>query len=150
MKIENKDLTSIVETWVLLEIQSAKLAAIRRTEQDLSNIKKALKIYTQKVQLNKQAINEDQVFHLKISEASKNEILQSLISILRSEIIRDFPQLDRYKNKTATAVIDEHEIILKHIVTLEPERAEQAMRQHLQDMYHYSQHSKSREGNGSG
>ena len=55
LKIDNNDFASRVEMWVLLETESAKLAALRRTDQDISAIKKALDVYANKVKFGKQA-----------------------------------------------------------------------------------------------
>ena len=41
LKMEESDFRSLVETRVILEVQSARLAAEKRTEEDLENIKKA-------------------------------------------------------------------------------------------------------------
>ena len=74
LKIEDHDFASLVETRVLLETESAKLAALRRTDQDVLDIKAALDAYAHKVKLNQQAVEEDLMFHLKIAEASKNNV----------------------------------------------------------------------------
>ena len=144
LKIENSDFASLVETRVLMETESAKFAALRRTDQDIEEIKEALKAYESKVELNQQAIEEDLMFHLKIAEASKNTVLKSLMLIITPDIIKNFIKLDICKDGRMTDALREHKTILQHIIAQEPEQAAEAMRIHLKDVFEYSQRLKKR------
>ena len=148
LKIENSDFASLVETRVLMETESAKLAALRRTDQDIKDIKEALEAYELKVKLNEQAVEEDLMFHLKIAEASKNTVLKSLMLIITPDIINNFITLDICKDGRFIDALEEHNIILKHIIAQEPEAAAAAMRTHLKDVFEYSQSLKNRQRNG--
>ncbi len=139
LKIENIDFASLVETRVLLETESAKLAALRRTDQDIRDINIALEAYAHKVKLGQQAVEEDLMFHLKIAKASKNNVLKSLMLIITPDIINNFIQLDICKDGRFYNALDEHKIILEHIIAQEPEKAATAMRVHLSDVVEYSQ-----------
>lgn len=139
LRIENSDFASLVETRVLLETESAKLAALRRTDEDLNDIKMALDAYANKVKQNQQAVEEDLMFHLKIAEASKNTVLKSLMLIITPDIINNFIKLDVCKDDRVNHALAEHEIILKHINRQEPEEAAAAMRTHLREVFEYSQ-----------
>ena len=150
LKIENTDFSSLVETRVLLETEAARLAALRRTNQDIKDIKEALDAYANKVKLNQQAVEEDLMFHLKIAEASKNAVLKSLMLIITPDIINSFIQLDICKDGRSYAVLEEHDVIVKHIIAQEAEAAATAMRIHLKDVLEYSQSLKKRKENGSG
>jgi len=150
LKIENSDFASLVETRVLMETEAAKLAAIRRTDQDIQDIRNALEAYENKVKLNQQSVEEDLMFHLKIAEASKNTVLKSLMLIITPDIINNFLSLDICKDERSVDALEEHKIILKHIVDQEPEKAAAAMRTHLEDVFEYSQSlMKKRQHNGS-
>jgi GntR family transcriptional repressor for pyruvate dehydrogenase complex len=138
LKIENSDFASLVETRVLLETTTAKLAAERRTEEDIEKITAALEAYEKKVKAGQQAVEEDLMFHLKIAEASKNSVLRSLMLIITPDIVNSFIKLDVCKDDRVFKALEEHEIILKHIIAQEPEQAASAMRIHLQDVVDYS------------
>ncbi len=148
LKIENSDFASLVETRVLMETESAKLAALRRTDEDIQDIKEALEAYEHKVSLNQQAVEEDLMFHLKIAEASKNTVLKSLMLIITPDIINNFIKLDICKDGRSNEALDEHKIILEHIIAQEPEEAAAAMQIHLKDVFDYSQDLKKQQGNG--
>ena len=145
--MENNDFASLVETRVLMETESAKNAALRRTEQDIIDIRKALEAYANKVRLNQQAVEEDLIFHLKIAEAGKNTVLKSLMLIITPDIIKNFIKLEICKDGRSNEALDDHEIILQHIIAQEPEKAAAAMRKHLKDVYDYSQELKMQQEN---
>lgn len=139
LKIENSDFASLIETRVLLETQSARLAATRRTDEDVEIIREALVAYERKVKEGAQAVEEDLMFHLKIAEASKNSVLKSLMLIITPDVINSFLQLDICKADRILKALDEHKIIFEHIVAQKPESAALAMRDHLSDVVEYSQ-----------
>ena len=149
LKIENSDFGSLVETRVLLEVESTRLAALRRTAQDIEDIRKALEAYELRVKLKQQAVEEDLMFHLKIAEASKNSVLKSLMLIIIPDIINSFIKLDICKDDRTTNALEDHNVILNHIIKQEPDEAAAAMRVHLKDVFEYSQSLKGRNGNGS-
>lgn len=138
LKLEKTEFSSLVETRVILETNGAKLAAERRTPEDIIEIEKALKAYEAKVRLNKSAVEEDLMFHLKIAEASKNAVLKSLMLIITPDIVNSFIQ---YKvcddNEIDDKVLKEHEDILQHIVNGDGDAASEAMRKHLRDVLEF-------------
>ncbi|MGC6422767.1 MAG: FadR/GntR family transcriptional regulator, partial [Flavobacteriaceae bacterium] len=69
----------LVEGRIFLELKGVKLASLRRTEQDLSNIENALANYSEKVIRGEEAVQEDLLFHLAIAKASKNPTLNSFM-----------------------------------------------------------------------
>lgn len=139
LKMEDSDFRSLVETRVLLETQSARLAAQRRTTEDIVNLQTALVNHRKKVELGEAAIEEDLIFHLKIAEASKNTVSRSLMMIITPDIINNFITLDICGDNRNASALEEHQNILNHIIAQEPELAAQAMREHLSDVYEYSQ-----------
>lgn len=139
LKIENNDFASLVETRLMLETNAAMLAAERRTEEDIENLNNALSAYERRVKQGVQAVEEDLLFHLKIAEASKNSVLKSLMMIITPDIVNSFIKLDICKADRIHRAVDEHHVILKHIIAQEPEQAAAAMRTHLSDVLEYSQ-----------
>lgn len=138
LKLENSDFASLVETRVILEKQTAYLAAERRTNEDIANIRKALDAYIEKVEDGKLAVEEDLMFHLAIAEASKNSVLKSLMLIITPDIINSFNKLDICKDGNVFKALEEHKLILDHIVNGKPRLSAAAMEEHLQDVLDYS------------
>ena len=146
LKIENSDFASLVETRVLLETEATRLAAKNRTEQDILEIKEAMHAYNKKADQGSSAVEEDLMFHLKIAEASKNSVLKSLMLIITPDIIGSFIQLDICENGRSINSLQEHEIIVEHIIAQDEEAAAAAMRAHLQDVLKFSKDLKQQNG----
>lgn len=138
LAIEKSDFASLVETRVLLEIKAASLAAQRRSADDIIALQAALELYENKVEQGEEAIEEDLLFHLKIAEASKNAVLKSLMLIITPDIMKNYAQLKVCDNVTAYKKIDEHRIILDHIINKNSAAVELAMQNHLSDVLSYS------------
>ena len=138
LAIEESDFFSLVETRVLLEIKAASLAAERRTSDDIIALQNALTLYEQKLSKDNQAIEEDLLFHLKIAEASGNKVLKSLMLIITPDIIKNYAQLKICDTSTLQKTIEEHRIILKHIIDGDVQAVEQAMQMHLKDVLQFS------------
>ena len=138
IKLDNSDFASLVETRVILETQAARLAATRRSPENIVAIRAALDAYRQKIESGGQAMEEDLHFHITIAEASQNTVLKSLMLIITPDIVSSFIKLDICKGDHFFKVLDEHELILQHITNQEPELAAQAMRKHLSDVLDYS------------
>ncbi len=142
LKLEKNDFTSLVETRVILETQCAKLAAKRRTPEDIIAIEKALYAYEEQVKKGKPAVEEDLMFHLKIAEASKNAVLKSLMLIITPDIVNDFIQYKVCDEPTNHKVLREHEAIFQDIIDQNGAGAGNAMEEHLRDVIEFSQRIK--------
>lgn len=148
METEKSYLASLIETRVLLEIESAKLAAERRTNQDIEDIRTAMEVHAYNIKLNQPALEEDLAFHLAIAKASKNAVVKSLMLIIRPGMINGFPPLYFVGDQHATTILAEHEILLKHIIAQNTEGAATAMRAHLKAVYDFGQRLKNQQKNG--
>jgi GntR family transcriptional regulator, transcriptional repressor for pyruvate dehydrogenase complex len=134
LKMEGSDFHSLIETRLILEAQTAKFAAIRRTESDIEELEEALSLYEAKVKVGEQAIDEDLLFHIKIAESSKNNVLKSLMLIVTPDILTHFTKHNVCGGGKPFGALQEHKEILEHIKNQDPEKAEKAMINHLSDI----------------
>lgn len=118
-----------------IEPYLAELAATHRTEQQLADIKQAFLINVSDNLEHSQDHIGDRLFHIRIAEASQNNaysyFLKYLLGQQYTELFgrlrclytpEDMPLRSQY----------EHQEILTAIQNQEPERARQAMHQHIQ------------------
>jgi len=138
LQLDQSDFHDLVETRVVLEKQSASLAAIRRTEDDIIKMTNALEAYNKQVRAGNPAIEEDLMFHLTIAEASKNSVLKSLMMIITPDIVANFINLRVCGNDKIAKSMDDHQDILNHIVNQDPNAASLAMEEHLSDVLEFS------------
>lgn len=143
LKIENNDFAALVETRVLLEAKAAKLAALRRTDEDIKALKAAMHAHNAKAKKGIQSVEEDLMFHIKIAEASKNNVLKSLMIIITPDIIKSFIHLNVCEDGRSVNSVEEHKVILDAIIAQDPVAAEQAMKNHLNDVLEFSHNKKS-------
>tara|TARA_R110002096_G_scaffold17720_10_gene61198 strand:- start:6700 stop:7410 length:711 start_codon:yes stop_codon:yes gene_type:complete len=137
LRLEDSDFKSLVETRILLELKTVRLAALRRTDEDLIHIKEALDAYEQKVLSNEDAVQEDLLFHLAIAKASGNSTINTFMLTITPQIIMDFEKYHVCDKKMAVLAIQEHTEIYEAIKKQDPVLAKQKMKDHFSVLYQY-------------
>lgn len=140
LRIEENEFKDLVETRVVLEKQAAYFAALRRTPDDIITMKKALAAYEEKLKLDEPAVEEDLLFHLKIAEASKNGVLKSFMMIITPDILNSFIKLKVCDADNNNKTMEEHRLILEHIIDQNPKQAAKSMDLHLQDVLDFGKY----------
>lgn len=137
LRLEDPDFKSLVETRILLELKTVRLAALRRTDEDLKNIREALDAYNAKVLAGKEAVEEDLLFHLAIAKASKNSTMNTFMLIITPEIITNFEKYHVCDSNQSFLGIQEHEDIYTAIKNQDPQEAKAKMKVHFKILYQY-------------
>jgi GntR family transcriptional repressor for pyruvate dehydrogenase complex len=137
LRIGESDFKSLVETRILLELKTVRLAALRRTNEDLLQIENALEAYSSKVLNGENAVQEDLLFHLAIAKASGNSTINNLMLIITPEIITYFAKLQVCDENQSRAGIEEHKAVFEAIKTQNPQLAKQKMKEHFKALYNY-------------
>ncbi len=138
LQLEENDFASLVETRVMLEVQGVRLAAERRTADDLVLMEQALAAYEDKVATGTPAVEEDLLFHLSIADASKNGVLKSFLMVITPDIINSYNTYRVCNTRTNQKAYDEHKEILHHIRKQDAVAAQEAMLRHLGDVAKFS------------
>jgi GntR family transcriptional repressor for pyruvate dehydrogenase complex len=137
LRLEEPDFKSLVETRILLELKTARLAALRRTDEDLLAMKEALEAYSEKVINGEDAVQEDLLFHLAIAKASGNSTMNTFMLIIIPEIITNFEKYHVCDKGLAQSGIIEHQGIFDAIRDQKPQLAKQKMKEHFKMLYQY-------------
>lgn len=137
LSLNTPDFKSLVETRILLELKTVELAALRRTNEDLEQIRATLNAYNKNILGQKDALEEDLLFHLAIARASKNDVMINFMLIITPEIITNFEKYSVCDELESTSRISEHENIYQAIENKDSERAKEMMRLHLNDLYQF-------------
>ncbi len=131
-----RDIIAILELRISLETEAASLAALRRSEEQLADMRSALDDFNAAVESEGDCVDADIRFHLAISRATANRHFADFMQHLGEAII------PRARINTAKLVGDdfaqylyrvnrEHEDIYNAIRRQDPEAARAAMRTHL-------------------
>jgi GntR family transcriptional repressor for pyruvate dehydrogenase complex len=139
IKYNKDDFNALIEARYHLELTAVKLAAERRTEDDLLEIKKALLEYELKIGngLNN-AVEEDMIFHIKIAKASKNPVIESMILILIPDLIKNIVDNKICGDNRGKTAIPEHRAIFEAIEKQDFRLADIAMAKHLNEIWQIS------------
>ena len=137
LSLEEQDFVSLVETRILLELKTVKLAAIRRTDEDLERIKFALDAYNKKMISGEDCLEEDLLFHLAVASASKNSTINTLMLLITPEIIVAYDKDRVCEGDVALSEIKKHEDIYSAILNQDPKLAKEKMKAHFSKLYDY-------------
>ena len=137
LRLEAPDFKSLVETRILLELKTARLAALRRTDEDLKHMKETLDAYSKKVMNNEDAVQEDLLFHLAIAKASGNSTMNTFILTITPEIITNFEKYHVCDENQAYKGIQEHTDIFEAIKDQNPKLAKEKMKIQFKTLYQY-------------
>jgi GntR family transcriptional repressor for pyruvate dehydrogenase complex len=126
----------VLELRIAVETESAALAAIRRTPENLLSLRSALDAFMGAIAEGRDAVGPDYQFHLEIARATQNAHYAGLMATLGGSMI---PRARLEKAEPLTAerieylqrVNVEHESILAAIERQDAEAARAAMRTHL-------------------
>lgn len=137
LNLQEPDFKSLVEMRILLELKTVRLAALRRTNEDLQLLKKALDAYAYKALRGEDAVQEDLLFHLAIAKASGNSTMNTFMLIITPEIITNFKKHHVCDTDLVKEGIKEHEDIYNAIVAQNPQLAKEKMKVHFKVLYQY-------------
>ena len=137
LKMDNCDFHSLVEARSIIEINAAKLCAIRRTEEDLKMIESAMNNYNKKLKECGSALEEDLYFHRTIAEGSKNTVLKSMMMTITPDIMVNYAKFNVCKTNFEIP-ISEHRLLFEYIKNNNAEAASNIMSQHLTGVLNFA------------
>ena len=137
LKMDNCDFHSLVEARSIIEINAAKLCAIRRTEEDLKMIESAMTNYNKKIKECGSALEEDLYFHRTIAEGSKNTVLKSMMMTITPDIMVNYAKFNVCKTNFEIP-ISEHRLLFEYIKNNNAEAASNIMSQHLTGVLNFA------------
>ncbi len=135
-----RDVIAVLELRIGVETEAAALAAQRRTDANLAQMRQALEAIAAAVEAGRDAVGADFQFHLEVARASQNSHFADLMASLGSMIIPrarleagdgpvDGP--DEAQLQYLRRVNGEHASIYEAIANRDPDGARAAMRTHL-------------------
>ncbi|USI71925.1 FadR/GntR family transcriptional regulator [Sphingomonas morindae] len=132
------DVIKLLEMRLAIEAEMAALAAARRTTADIGAIREALRRMAEVEGDPEAAARADAAFHLAIARATQNDYYVRIVDFLgvrlvppRNLYLRDGSGPDHVAY--VAKVRAEHEAVLDAIVRMDPPRARDAARHHMQE-----------------
>lgn len=130
LRFQPENFSELMEVRKILEPGIARLAALRRSEEDIAQMKDILKEAGEHLDDFEKCLALDLAFHHKVSECTKNGLLAGLAEPVNSAL------RDVYEEPTAylasqPRTLEEHRNILEAIERSDPDAAVAATRWHL-------------------
>jgi DNA-binding FadR family transcriptional regulator len=128
-----RDVLAVLELRIALETEAAGLAAVRRTDEQLSEMRRSLESFRDKLSRGEDTVEPDFEFHLGIARATDNRYFPDVLSHLGASVIPR-SRLPVAELKDATyfdRITHEHDDILNAIQRRDLEGARAAVRNHL-------------------
>lgn len=119
-----------VEVRRIVEPSTAALAAARRTEEDIADIGHWIDAMQRAHDTDGRVIDYDEAFHVSIARATHNHTLMELVNTL-VDITHESREMSFEPVVAAEAAITDHRKIFEAIRDGSPERARQAMLDHV-------------------
>jgi GntR family transcriptional repressor for pyruvate dehydrogenase complex len=132
-----RDVLAMLELRISLETEAAGLAAARRTEQQLTQMREALGVFQANIESGADTADADFQFHLQIAYATENRYFADVMSHLGKATIPSsrVPAVEKAIGEARvqylSRVSQSHEGIYDAILRRDPEGARAAMRAHL-------------------
>ena len=129
-----QDVIAVLELRIGVETEAAAIAAQRRTEANLAQMRRALDAVSAALDEGRDAVAPDFQFHLEVARATQNSHFADLMTTLGSAIIpraRLAGEISEAHLNYLRRVNAEHENILEAIASGDSDAARAAMRTHL-------------------
>ncbi len=130
--LADTDFGTLMEVRAVLEVECARLAAQRRTPAQLAEIQKSFATHERLVARGDPGYEEDPLFHLKVAEASGNQVLRSLVGLFTPDVIRLTQTYGTCRDDRSRRALEEHRAILRGIEDSDPRAASEAMAHHVE------------------
>nr|WP_277818542.1 FadR/GntR family transcriptional regulator [Bacillus sp. TL12] len=138
--MKKEDILNLLEVRKVLEVGAVRVAAAKRTEDNLQNMKHWLDEMAKSIGNEKAGEKADFHFHMGIAESSHNNILLELmnhVSEMIAETIGESRRIILYgEQTTAERLLEEHQAIYDAVLKQDVESAQQAMLNHLTNVEH--------------
>ncbi|MFD3447484.1 FadR/GntR family transcriptional regulator [Microbacteriaceae bacterium 4G12] len=133
--MKQEDIVNLLEVRKVLEVGAVQVAAVRRTDKDLLEIKRALDEMKSGLGDEDAGEQADFRFHMAIAKASHNGILIEMMNHVAEMIAKTIGETRRIilygEQTTAERLAEEHQVIYEAIVNQDGATAEKAIFEHL-------------------
>jgi len=130
------DVMAVLELRITIEAEAARLAALRRTEQNVADLRRTLATFETQVKLGGDTVATDVEFHKQIAAAAGNRYFYDILAQMGATIIPrtrvNTAELAHGDQKAYLARVHrEHEEICDAIARRDADGAHEAMHRHL-------------------
>jgi GntR family transcriptional repressor for pyruvate dehydrogenase complex len=130
LRMHDGDLGELFEVRRILEVESAGLAALRRTAEDLAAMRGAVRRMEEGLQSPERYVGGDVHFHMAVAAGSHNRMATHMMQAIRDVLHRALMSIYHIPGSPERS-LGQHRQILEAVAARRPEQARERMRQHL-------------------
>lgn len=147
---DQRNLLSVMELRLCVEVEAAAMAAENRGEADLALIDEALAAMKEAVAANGSAVEEDFAFHCAVAAATGNELIEGFLRflgvfVIPRPLLRMRPSDPGKGAAYMDRLVEEHQAVRDAIALQNAHAAREAMRLHLERGMTFNQNATSDE-----
>ena len=129
-----EELIDILVARRAIEREIARLAAIHATEEEIKDLWQVQRLHHERTHHSKgMAAEQDVAFHRILAKASRNKVLEGAMELIRQDGQLS-PVLEYIRKEVHSVVALDHAKIAKAVEQHEPELAEKAMVDHIENL----------------
>lgn len=128
-----RELMDILMARKAIESQLAKLAAMYITDSEIEELQKIIQIQRNHVETGESIAEDDLEFHKTIARVAKNRVLAAAMDLIRQQVQLS-PIFEYIRKEVKSTVLTDHENIFRAIISRNPEKAENAMIRHIENL----------------
>jgi GntR family transcriptional regulator, transcriptional repressor for pyruvate dehydrogenase complex len=133
-----RDILDLLEFRLGLEVEAARLAAVRRRPDDLSRMRAALARLDAADEAGADSAEEDLAFHRAVAESAHSPLYGRVLAFVSDPLLASIRGM-RAKDAGARVHVEirrrDHESVLARIEAADPAGAADAMREHIETSY---------------
>ncbi|MCC6830285.1 MAG: FadR family transcriptional regulator [Thermoleophilia bacterium] len=131
--------TDLFEARRLVEVETARLAAERRTESDVRDLEGIIAEHARLIAEGRPAVDPSVRFHVAVAAAAHNEVLFGFVTSFAELLAERGPTLEKEPGYREWE-LEQHTSVLRPIVAGDRRAAARAMRAHLDAVVPYHEH----------
>lgn len=126
-----KFIMELLEVRLVLEVEGARLAAVRHTSDDIRELEAALKQMESEIDAGNSGVKGDNAFHLTLAKASHNRVLLEFIKMCSNLFEADLENHLENKARAKDEAMDHHRKMLEAIQNNDQDTCHELMEKHI-------------------
>lgn len=131
LKRNGSTMEELIEVRYAIELRTTKLAAINATKADIEQIEMHVKIMQNNISTTEEYAKADIDFHQTVAKASHNTVFEFILKTIRPLLEEMIYETLKFEHRPELSM-KYHEKIFEAIKAKAPEKAVEAIREHLQ------------------
>ncbi|RQD70743.1 MAG: FadR family transcriptional regulator [Tindallia sp. MSAO_Bac2] len=130
ISVDNELLLDLLDVREIIEVETARLAALNGTEDDFEKIKNVIEKAEKKIADKSIGLDEDHGFHLAIAEATHNQAFLMIFILISEALMKNMEATLTIPGQPEKTIAD-HKAVCKAICSRQPEKAAHLMKDHI-------------------